>query len=79
MRCKKCDADILIDDVCDDGCVYCYGHIEPYTETFMTCFYCGFEHKSLTNGLCLNCFEKWQLLKNFEREDIIKSSWSRKK
>lgn len=79
MKCKKCDADILISDICGSGCVYCCGNIEPYTETFMTCFYCGLEHKTLTNGLCVNCFKKWQPLSNDEREEIIRNSWLRKK
>lgn len=78
MKCKACDSEIFKSDICNNGCVYCCGHLEPYAETFMTCFCCGLEHRSLTNGLCKDCFKQWQELKNEEREKIIRDSWLRK-
>lgn len=78
MICKNCKAEIIKSDICGDKCVYCIGVMEPYKESFLTCFYCGKEYKSLVNNLCKECTKKWVNLSNDERDNVIRNSWNRK-
>lgn len=77
MFCRNCGSNVNEEDICVDKCVYCFGTIEPYKESFMTCFLCGKEHKILTNDLCSECFIKWNSFSNEEREEIIKNTWKK--
>lgn len=79
MFCRNCGSKVNEEDICRDKCIYCIGYIEPYKKTFMTCFLCEKEYKTLTNDLCENCLKVWESFSNEERELAIKNTWFKHK